>query len=61
INSPPLDRLRFNESTEAFFLLGKDKKRKFRKLIWEKFGSNHSILVEIAGKRRVNLINLLID
>jgi hypothetical protein len=24
INPPPLDKLRFNESTEAFFLLSKD-------------------------------------
>ena len=31
INPPPLDRLRFNESTEAFFLHGEGKKRKFMK------------------------------
>ena len=26
-DSPPVDKLRFNELTEAFFLLNKDKKR----------------------------------
>lgn len=31
INPPPLDRLRFNESTEAFFLLSKDKKENLGK------------------------------
>ena len=45
--SPPLDRLRYNESTEAFFLLDKDKKlRKIKKINDEKLGFNHSILVE---------------
>ncbi len=36
INPPPLDRLRFNESTEAFFLLGKDKKKKIDEINVEK-------------------------
>jgi len=39
--------LRFNESTEVFFLRCKGTKRNFIKKYQNKFGFNHSILVEI--------------